>query len=609
MQPGIAMDADCQLKMKHCWKTEMDTKSIFYRCFPLYEENITKVEICANPKGAKVDDPSCSKKIVTEVKETEAPSKKNPVFEQLNSAVGVFLRYFADLSKAQWIIVGSGIGGGVFFGFIWLVLLRYAAPLMVWLTVVMMLLLCLGLTLFSYSKAGVIGQNDFASIVGSGAAVSEYASASEESTKAWTYVSYIMTLIFVIVLIVIIVMRKKINIAIGIIQEASKAVSKMKTLLIFPFVTITSLSILIIWWLTITMYLMSADSFVFTKPGAKDPTNSTLNATGFGNVTSSDQLTLSGDNAFNYLMIYHFFGLLWTNQFNQSFGIMCVSGAVASWYFAGPHDGDSVNDDEDIAKKMGRVPLLDAVMRTLRFHLGTISAGAFLIAFIQFLRAIMAYIEQKTKDLQKKNPLIKVLMKCVQCILYCFEKSVKYVSRLAFIQTAIKGSNFCSAAMAAMGFMFREAALVGIITMITDFMMTMGKMVIALATGLLAFVCIQYGLQGENQVSNSALPVLITMIFGFGIGSACLEVYETTIDTILLCFCMDKEANEKSGKMKAGAHLQEFVANNKSTDTKEGESRPAEGTKKKGGKKKKAAPQKKTAKSKKDEDDEEAVFL
>ena len=115
-------------------------------------------------------------------------------------------------------------------------------------------------------------------------------------------------------------------------------------------------------------------------------------------------------------------------------------------------------------------------------------------------------------------------MKCVQCILYCFEKSVKYISRLAFIQTAIKGTNFCSAAMAAMGFMFREAALVGIITSITEFMMTMGKFVISMATGLLSFVCIQFMLVGEDKVSNSALPVLITMLFGFGIGSACLEV-------------------------------------------------------------------------------------
>ena len=49
-------------------------------------------------------------------------------------------------------------------------------------------------------------------------------------------------------------------------------------------------------------------------------------------------------------------------------------------------------------------------------------------------------------------------------------------------------------------------------------------------------------------------------MFGFALGTACLEVYETAIDTILLCFCMDKEQNEKLGKMKAGAHLQEFVS-------------------------------------------------
>ena len=62
--------------------------------------------------------------------------------------------------------------------------------------------------------------------------------------------------------------------------------------------------------------------------------------------------------------------------------------------------------------------------------------------------------------------------------------------------------------------------------------------------------------------------------------------------------CTDKEANEKRGEMKAGAHLQEFVANNKKADAKEGESRPAEETKSGGGKKKKGAQKKKKAASK-----------
>merc|ERR1711918_82676 len=159
-----------------------------------------------------------------------------------------------------------------------------------------------------------------------------------------------------------------------------------------------------------------------------------------------------------------------------------------------------------------------------------------------------------------KNRFLKCIMKIVQCILYCFEKIVKYISRLAFIQTAIKGSNFCVSAVASMKLMFKEAALVGIITAITDIMMTLGKGVISLFTGLVAFIWLQYGFSdAESRPSSSALPVLITMMLGFAIGTACLEVYETAIDTILLCFCMDKEMNESSGNTKAGEHLQAFI--------------------------------------------------
>ena len=37
-------------------------------------------------------------------------------------------------------------------------------------------------------------------------------------------------------------------------------------------------------------------------------------------------------------MMYHFFGLLWTNQLIQGVAIMVISGAFSKWYFAGPHD-------------------------------------------------------------------------------------------------------------------------------------------------------------------------------------------------------------------------------------------------------------------------------
>ncbi len=39
------------------------------------------------------------------------------------------------------------------------------------------------------------------------------------------------------------------------------------------------------------------------------------------------------DNVKRYALVYHLFGLLWTNQFIDALGIMVVSGAISRWYF------------------------------------------------------------------------------------------------------------------------------------------------------------------------------------------------------------------------------------------------------------------------------------
>jgi hypothetical protein len=43
---------------------------------------------------------------------------------------------------------------------------------------------------------------------------------------------------------------------------------------------------------------------------------------------------IDGDRVMNYFLIYHFFGLLWTNQFIQGFGVCVIAGATCGWYFS-----------------------------------------------------------------------------------------------------------------------------------------------------------------------------------------------------------------------------------------------------------------------------------
>jgi hypothetical protein len=46
----------------------------------------------------------------------------------------------------------------------------------------------------------------------------------------------------------------------------------------------------------------------------------------------------------NYLLIYHFFGLLWTTQFILGFAVMSIAGTVSAWYFSrDPSKGDIAN--------------------------------------------------------------------------------------------------------------------------------------------------------------------------------------------------------------------------------------------------------------------------
>ena len=42
-------------------------------------------------------------------------------------------------------------------------------------------------------------------------------------------------------------------------------------------------------------------------------------------------------NVLKYLQAYHFFGLLWTNQFIQAIGMTTIAGAVCSWYTSACH--------------------------------------------------------------------------------------------------------------------------------------------------------------------------------------------------------------------------------------------------------------------------------
>ena len=73
--------------------------------------------------------------------------------------------------------------------------------------------------------------------------------------------------------------------------------------------------------------------------------------------------------------------------------------------------------------------------------------------------------QKEWKILQKKGfgtagkvalVILKTVLACLQCILACFERFMKFINVNAYIETAIYGYNFCRAAMKAFKLLVRN---------------------------------------------------------------------------------------------------------------------------------------------------------
>lgn len=77
------------------------------------------------------------------------------------------------------------------------------------------------------------------------------------------------------------------------------------------------------------------------------------------------------------LFYYFFFGVLWVNAYLGALGIFVVGSCCCMWYFTrGP--------DEEL-----KGPVMTSFYRSFRYHWGSLAFGAFVIAVVQFIQAVV----------------------------------------------------------------------------------------------------------------------------------------------------------------------------------------------------------------------------
>lgn len=90
-----------------------------------------------------------------------------------------------------------------------------------------------------------------------------------------------------------------------------------------------------------------------------------------------------------------------------------------------------------------------------------------------------------------QNRVTQVLFTCCQCCLGCFEKTLQYLTRNAYIETAIYGDSFCTAGKKAFSILTSNALRVFAINSVGDFVLLLGKAFVVAITVLIGMELIQ----------------------------------------------------------------------------------------------------------------------
>ncbi|RVE76268.1 hypothetical protein OJAV_G00006870 [Oryzias javanicus] len=329
---------------------------------------------------------------------------------------------------------------------------------------------------------------------------------TSDNVKALLVYAIIATVFTVILLLVIFFMRKRVALTISLFHVAGKVFIHLPFLVLQPLLTFLSLMLFWVYWIAVLLFLGTS--------GTPMKNNST------------ELVEYRMEGPLQYTVWYHAVGLIWISEFILAFQQMTTALVVANYYFT---------KDKST---MVSTPILSAMMQTIRYHLGTIAKGSFIITLVKIPRLILTYIHSQLKG--KENACARCMLKACVCCLWCLEKCLAYLNQNAYAATAIKSTNFCTSACEAFVILVENALRVAAINTVGDFVLFMGKILIVATTAFAGILALNY--QREYTVWN-------------------------VVDVLFLCFAIDCKYRDGSpGKEYfMDKSLMEFVENNRKT--------------------------------------------
>ena len=268
----------------------------------------------------------------------------------------------------------------------------------------------------------------------------------------------------------------KIILATEIIKATADYITDVKRIILIPPLMIAFVLLYIIYWVISGVYVFSAGE-VYHNP--KYP---------WGSVKRDLVGTIG--------MYFKFLSLFWINAFILYASHFVLVTVVCIWYFS--HNRNNLGS-----------PVLKGFHWAFITHLGTVSFGALLLGSTWIFRIILSFLYKKIKGARESNKTVGTCLKCLGCYTVCYEKVFKYFCKLAFIETSLRSTSFCTSSVKGFSIANSHVLKFGILDGISELMMLFGTFAIASGCTGLGFWLLKFMIKQEDRLVELTFAPLI----------------------------------------------------------------------------------------------------
>ena len=519
----------CNVKPENYYQSKVVLNRI---CFPMNDDEIPfdqatqrKIKIYDSETKSTFEKVVDEKDIILYQKPEESEEKEYILLETVKgedskgaSAQLINWSYFSvdrlatwisDLYITRWAIVGS-LAWSFCLAMLFLVFLRLCAGVMVFLIII---IIEGGLIVLAvYFKLTADDHED------------QEDSVYETAMNALFWVFLLLAIAW---LIFIIAMCNKIRLAVALIQVTAKYLNSTCCIIFVPFLFFLIIIIWMAYWIILSIFIY---------------------ATGEFSENSKVIASFEWDASIRYSWWFHLLSLFYVTAVISAYAQFVYSSSACIWYFT-----SEKGTEDNIIKK--------SFKRGIRYHFGSLAFGALIVAIVRFIMVWLESIKKRVESTAGKtseSKCFRCIITCLQCCIGCIGKCMEFINKHAYIQIALKGDSFCTAAWEGFALVVRNLGRFSTLAAIGSLFTTIGTIFISVSSAIIGYFLITEVPYFSEKLNSCILPVTVFLIIGLVMGLVTMSIFGISGDALMHSFLLDEELNK--GQAKAFPDLQKFMS-------------------------------------------------